>query len=380
MKKVLVIEDETDVRENLVELLSAEGYLPIEARDGEEGVRLAWELLPDIILCDIKMPRMDGFGVLSRVSRDPATVAIPFIFITARTEREDLRRGMNLGADDYIMKPFSIDDVLQAIQTRLEKRALIENQVEKKLAELSNSVRLSLPGDMLTPLSVILSFSEMLSDRQELGKLDSGQVCSMGQEIRRAANLLLRSIQNYKLFSDLETIQYDANRLRVLRDSRVFSAWMAISEMATQKARQDGREDDLCVQAQDSPLRISEVYLQKIVEELLDNAFKFSPAGSKVEVTGEIATERAPDRAPERAGERQQYLLRVVDHGRGMPPEQVAVLAGRLQQGIQTPERARPGIGLLIVRLLAELHLGSFSVQSLPQQGTTVEIRIPLSE
>lgn len=125
MKKILIIEDETPVRENLIELLSAEGYQPIEARDGEEGVSLAWEMLPDLILCDISMPKMDGYGVLSRVSRDPATATIPFIFLTARVEREDLRRGMSMGADDYITKPFTIDDVLHSIELRLDKRSMI---------------------------------------------------------------------------------------------------------------------------------------------------------------------------------------------------------------------------------------------------------------
>jgi two-component system sensor histidine kinase/response regulator len=368
MKKILVIEDETSVRQNLVDLLSTEGFLPIEARDGEEGARLAWEMLPDVILCDITMPKMDGFGVLSKIGRDPATATIPFLFLTARTEREDLRQGMNMGADDYIMKPFSIDDVLHAIRTRLDKRALIESQAEKKLAELSNNVRLALPGDMLNPLSLILSLSELLSDRQELNRLDPSHICSMGREIHRAATLLLRSVQNYKLFTELEVIQNDANRLRVVRDSRVFSAWMAITEMATLKARQDRREEDLRLQLQDSPLRICEMYLQKIVEELLDNAFKFSQNGSIVEVSGEIQTER------------QQYMLKVTDHGRGMVPEQAAMLAGRLQQSVHTSEHVYPGVGLAIVKRLAEMHLGSFSIQSQPEQWTSIVVRIPLSE
>ncbi len=368
MKKVLVIEDEVTVRQNLVELLSAEGFLPIEACDGEEGARLAWEMLPDVILCDISMPKMDGFAVLSKIGRDPATATIPFLFLTARTEREDLRRGMSLGADDYIMKPFSIDDVLQAIQTRLEKRALIEKQAEKKLAELSNNVRLSLPGDMLTPLSIIISLSELLSDRQEVNQVDINHICSMGQEIHRAAALLLRSVQNFKLFTELEVIQNAPDRLRVLRDSRVFSAWMAISEIATLKARQEGREEDLRLQLQDAPLRICEMYLQKIVEELLDNAFKFSPNGSMVEVCGEIQAER------------QQYMLKVTDHGRGMSAEQTALLAGRLQQDLQTSDRVYPGIGLTIVKRLAEMHQGSFSIQSQPKQWTSIVVRLPLSE
>jgi signal transduction histidine kinase len=190
----------------------------------------------------------------------------------------------------------------------------------------------------------------------------------MGQEIHRAATLLLRTIQNYMLFSDLEAIQNDASRLRLLRDSRVFSAWMAISEIATLKARQDGREEDLHLELQDTPLKISEMYLQKIVEELLDNAFKFSPNGSVVEVYGEVQKER------------QQYLLKVTDHGRGMSPEQTATLEGRLQQGVQTSDRVNSGIGLAIIKRLAEMHLGSFSIQSLPGQWTTIVVRIPLSD
>lgn len=366
MKKILVIEDETSVRQNLVELLNAEGYLPLEARDGEEGVSLAWEMLPDLILCDISMPKMDGYGVLLRLSRDPATATIPFIFLTARVEVEDLRRGMSLGADDYITKPFTINDVLRAIETRLGKRALIENQVEKNFAELSKKVRLSLPGEMLSPLSVIISSSELLSNQQDVGRLDAGQISSMGSEIHRAAGTLLRSIQNYMLFAELETIQSDPSRLQALRESRVFSARIAVTEMAALKALQDDRRDDLQLKVEDARLRISEMYLQRIVEELLENAFRNSQPGSAVEISGEAR----PDS--------QQYLLRVSDHGRGISPEQVAALAGKSQPGLWSLDRIGQGIGLVIVKRLAEIHEGSFGVQSLPRQSTVVEIRLPL--
>lgn len=368
MKKILVIEDEAHVRQNLVELLDAEGYQPLEAQDGEQGVRTAWEMLPDLILCDINMPRLDGFGVLSRLSRDPATAAIPFIFLTARSEREDLRRGMNLGADDYITKPFSIDEVLQAIDKRLEKRELIEDQAEKKLGELRKTVSLALPGEMLTPLSVIISSSELLSSRQDIARLDASQICSMGNEIHLAAGMLLRSIQNYMLFTELELIQANPSRLRALRESRVFSAWMAITEMATLKASQDNRSEDLQLNVEDAPLQISEMYLQRIVEELLDNAFRSSLSGSPVVVTGAVNAER------------QQYTLRVTDQGRGFPPEQVSIILGRLQPGAYSSDHIGQGTGLVIIRRLVELHGGSFNVQSQPRQQTIVELTLPLAE
>jgi signal transduction histidine kinase len=314
------------------------------------------------------MPKMDGYGVLSRISRDPATAAIPFIFLTARVEREDLRRGMSLGADDYITKPFSIDDVLRAVGKRIEKRTMIEDQAQKKLAELNKTVRLSLPGEMLSPLSVIISSSELLASREDLDRLDLAQISGIGQEIHRAAGSLLRSIQNHMLFTELETIQGDPQRLRALRESRVFSAWMAVTEMASLKARQDGREEDLRLQVADSPLRMSELYLQRIVEELLDNAFRSSPTGSPVEVTGEVI----PDR--------QLYLLRVCDSGRGISPEQVAVLAGKIQPGASPADTLGQGIGLVIVKRLVELHQGSFSVQSQPRQQTIVTVSMPVCE
>jgi two-component system, sensor histidine kinase and response regulator len=367
MKKILVIEDEEPVRQNLVELLNVEGYQPLEAKDGEQGVRIAWDMLPDLILCDITMPRLDGFGVLSRLSRDPATAAIPFIFLTARSEREDLRRGMNLGADDYITKPFSIDDVLQAIERRLEKRGIIEEQAEKKLVALSKTVRLALPGEMLSPLSVIISSSELLSNRQDVARLDAGQTCSIGHEIHRAAGMLLRSIQNYMLFTELESIQANPARLRMLRDSRVYSASLAVTEMATLKASQDHRDSDLLLQVEDAPLCISEMYLQRIVEELLDNAFRNSPSGSPVVVTGTVHTDR------------QQYVLRVTDKGRGISPEHLAVLLGRFQPEAWSSDHLGQETGLVIIRRLVELHEGQFGLQSQPMEANTVEISLPLS-
>ncbi len=120
---VLIIEDNREVRENLAEILDLYGYRTTTAPNGLEGARLSIELLPDIILCDVMMPELDGFGVLNLLSENERTAGIPFVFITARSEAEDVRRGMNLGADDYITKPFYKDELLHVIRTRLRKAA-----------------------------------------------------------------------------------------------------------------------------------------------------------------------------------------------------------------------------------------------------------------
>lgn len=121
MKKILVIEDEAETRDNLVLMLEMEGFKPFSAPNGRKGVEIAKRELPDVILCDVSMPALDGYGVLEALRADEKTVSIPFIFLTAKGDKKDLRTGMNLGADDYLTKPASAEDVLAAINARLDR-------------------------------------------------------------------------------------------------------------------------------------------------------------------------------------------------------------------------------------------------------------------
>jgi len=129
--KILIIEDNKDVRENLEELLALSGYQVQTAENGKAGAAKAMETVPDLILCDIMMPELDGFGVLRILSNNPVTMDIPFIFLTAKTEKEDFRKGMGLGADDYITKPYDDVQLLDTIEVRLKKSARIKNSFER---------------------------------------------------------------------------------------------------------------------------------------------------------------------------------------------------------------------------------------------------------
>ncbi|MDX2231596.1 MAG: response regulator [Leptolyngbyaceae cyanobacterium bins.349] len=137
MTKILVIEDEPLLRENTIELLEAEGFHAIGAENGVEGVKLAQKHKPDLIICDVMMPELDGFGVLQQLRQNATTAAIPFIFLTAKTNRADMREGMDLGADDYLVKPYDANEVLKAIATRLEKHATLiqKYQTERRRSE-----------------------------------------------------------------------------------------------------------------------------------------------------------------------------------------------------------------------------------------------------
>lgn len=122
MKKALIIDDSDDIREGIAEILDLAGYETLTANNGKIGVDLALKHLPDIILCDIMMPELDGYGVLYLLQKNPNTVNIPFIFMTAKAERADMRKGMEMGADDYLTKPFDDVELFNAIESRLRKK------------------------------------------------------------------------------------------------------------------------------------------------------------------------------------------------------------------------------------------------------------------
>lgn len=121
MKSVLVIDDNPDIRENTAEILDLAGYKIFTAENGKRGVDLVLKEKPDVIICDIMMPELDGYGVLHLLRKNPETSNIPFIFLTAKTERREFRKGMEMGADDYITKPFEDIELLNAIEVRLKK-------------------------------------------------------------------------------------------------------------------------------------------------------------------------------------------------------------------------------------------------------------------
>ena len=138
MKKILFIEDDTVVRENTAELLELSDFEVITASNGKIGLALAKKEKPDIIVCDIMMPELDGYGVLQALAEDPTTMQIPFIFLSARTEHKDIRRGMDLGADDYLTKPFEEEELLSAIESRLAKVQILKNLREKETIHSGN--------------------------------------------------------------------------------------------------------------------------------------------------------------------------------------------------------------------------------------------------
>jgi DNA-binding response OmpR family regulator len=137
MKNGLIIEDNQDVRENMAEILELENYKVRTAEDGEKGVEIARVLKPDIIICDIMMPKLNGYDVLLRIREDKTTASIPFVFLTAKTERIDVRKGMNLGADDYLIKPFEESELIAVIASRLKKYSFLRTAFSRDIESIN---------------------------------------------------------------------------------------------------------------------------------------------------------------------------------------------------------------------------------------------------
>jgi CRP-like cAMP-binding protein/CheY-like chemotaxis protein len=189
MKKILLIEDNEDVRDNTAEILELSNYKVIVAENGKTGVEKAIEHLPDLIICDIMMPVLDGYGVLHAVHKNDTIKNTPFIFLTAKTERGDFRKGMELGADDYITKPFSGTELLNAVDSRLKKVDLLKQELSPGIEGLQYLMRTSIGKDDL----------KLLAEDRNINKYKKKQIIySEGNHPNRLYYVLKGKVKTYK--------------------------------------------------------------------------------------------------------------------------------------------------------------------------------------
>lgn len=358
--KVLVIEDERHVLKNTLDILTMEGFDAQGAENGRNGVELALKYRPDLIICDIAMPEMNGYEVLMEMRQNSVTALVPFIFLTARTERSDIRRGMNLGADDYLTKPFSVGELLESVHARLSKHQVIRKAAEDQLDELRENITLSLPHELRTPLTSILGFSDILLMDGET--MDGTQVIKMAGYINDAALRLSRLAENYLAYAQLEVLELDPARQKMLQD---YTADAEVIEMISRSvAHRVQREFELSLSLQPGIVRIQEDYLRKLIEELVDNAFKFSNPGTPVNILGGVRGEF--------------YHIEVKDQGRGMTSDQIERIGAFIQFDRDFYEQQGLGLGLVIARTLTHLHKGKFTIESTAGAETCVSIDLPL--
>jgi len=361
MTTILVIEDEPELREEIVDLLQFEGLAALDAADGITGLELAVSQAPDLILCDIMMPGMDGYAVLQEIRARPQTASVPFVFMTAKAARGDMRHGMELGANDYLTKPFNRRELLATIDAQITRQRIIEDRYDNQLEELRLSVAATLPHELRTPLTTIIGYADLMSDeiRERCSDLSP-----MLDRVRDAGWRLFRLIENYLLYVQLEVVPLSPESIINLNPRQMSSACADTQTAIAQLSEQYQRDNDLEVQLQDAALVIEPTYFNKIVFELIDNALKFSESGQPVQIVG--------------WSEGDHYHLTVTDSGIGMTEEQLTSIGAFVQFERRIREQQGSGLGLLLARRLCLLHQGVFHVNSQPGRGTQVHLTFPL--
>jgi two-component system sensor histidine kinase/response regulator len=356
MYKILVIEDEERVRSNVEQILELSDFEPISARNGREGLELALQYHPDLIICDIMMPELDGHSVLTQLKKEKKTAAIPFIFLTAKSAQNDLRQGMNLGADDYLMKPFTPEELLNSVNTRLQKHAALHQQHREQMEELRNNLLQSFPHEFNTPLNGIIGFASLLKADSE--NVTPDEIREMAESLEYSGHRLHRLVQNYLFYSQLEIIASDPEKIKPLREQKAYcSIAKIVPEVARETASKAGREADLFFDLPEAIVPMGQSYFRRLVQELVDNAFKFSPDNTPVRISA-IAKEG------------RIMAFSIYDRGWGMTAEQISRIGAYMQFERPQHQQKGAGLGLAIAQRLLEFHGGKLKIER--KKKTTV--------
>jgi two-component system, sensor histidine kinase and response regulator len=360
--KILVIEDEKDVRLNIIEILNSGGFDTLNADNGELGIKLAKSGAPDLIICDIKMSDFDGYNVLTELRQDPVTTTIPFIFLTAKADKADIRQGMNLGADDYLTKPFRRVELLDTITARLKKHnALVE--IQKKVQELQeitirkNDLVSTITHDLRAPLATIkvaLQLMEAMPDNRQQYLEIASAACDQGDDL----------IQNLLDLYQLETDETPVV-LQPLDLPETLRKITDLFEVRTRDCRQVFRVDI----PSNLPVLVSNaVSLQRIFVELLNNACKYTP--NQAEIVFRARESFHPDL--------HQTIVFILANQAEIPATDLPHIFDKFYRvnGCDRWQQTGTGLGLTLVKKLVEQLQGLIQVDS--EQGwTTFRVDLP---
>ena len=362
---ILVVEDDYALLDGLRDILELSGYRVLTARNGVEGLAVLQTQLPDLIVSDIQMPRMDGYQFYEQVRARPEWVSLPFIFLTAKSEKADVRHGKMLGADDYVTKPFEEADLIVAVQAKLNRKTQLDAAHSRQVADLKRTILTTLNHEFRTPLTYITTYADMLGD----ASLGTDEFKEFMRGIQAGSDRLRRLVEDFILLVELQTGEvqqtYD-RRCAPLADLPLLLN-MALERV---RARAQARQVQLAPEfTRPLPaIKADREYLLDAVMRLLDNAIKFSRKG------GGVVTLRA---APGGRGVR----LQVVDQGIGMPADQLSKIFDVFYQIDRAKlEQQGSGSGLAIVQGIVRLHGGEISAVSAVGEGSEFTIELPVMQ
>lgn len=360
LETVLIIDDEEQLAAVLAQSLEIKGYRVLCAPNAQTGWEFAHAHLPDLILCDIEMPDKDGRRLLQEMRADPELAHRQFVLMTGKEDYASPRAAMDLGADDFLLKPFAISELIRCVAARL-KRATVSRQInDSVLAELRLSLQPTLPHKLFTPLAGILGLTRLLEEG--LDSLRPDEIRQDLRDIQDAGRQLHRSLRNYLLLIELES--EGLVRLSAWLDEQTVVDELNIG--ITAAAMRHHRAGDIVRDLNGASLRMNPSDLATVAEELVDNALSFSRKGTPVRVRA--------------WSDGAAMHFTVTDSGRGMTAVQLEQIAAvqRMQGNLRTQQDL--GFGLILVHRLI-LHLrGELRIESESGKGTTSHITLPCGQ
>jgi len=354
MKTILLIDDEECIRSVFGMALRHQGYRVIEAESGDMGIELAHKHLPDLILTDISMPGSDGQAVLQKIRQDPELSTKQVVLMTGQTHLVTLRKGMEAGADDFLVKPVSMEALLNCVAARL-KRAQIHWRVEDRmLVKLQASLHSTLPHEFFTPLGGMIGLIEILRDG--ITTFSPEEIKEMLDDLHESTLRLHRSLRNYLLILDLQTI---SSETEVMMTERLPPQDLKTSLKAgvNEALRRNARLKDVVFEVEEGTVMATVSDMTLLVEELVDNACKFSPHGSEIKIHFT-----------------RDGVLTVSDLGRGMSPEEIEQVGAFQQFDRKKHEQQGLGLGLVLAQRLAAKCGAKLTIESELTKGTQVKI------
>jgi two-component system, sensor histidine kinase and response regulator len=359
--RILVVDDEPAHRETTALALTRHGYEVQTASQGRAALALARSFRPALILSDVVMPEVDGYLLTSLLKRDSELASIPVILMTGEANLVGLRRGMSLGADDYLPKPFKVEDLLDAVRIRLEKQERWQHEAEARMESLRGSIAMMLPHELRTPLVGILGIADLLE--LSPGSMPRDELARFASLLRQSGERLLHLTERFLTYAQLELLAGDPAALDSLRTLPALDQAETIRQRARAQAEIAKRPGDLRLEVTETRWPMSPADAARVADELIENAFKFSEPGSPVTVR----TDRV---------EAGTWLV-IIDGGRGFKPDDTTLIGAFTQFNRRTHEQQGTGLGLVIAKRLVEAHGGELALESAPGQGTTIRLRFP---
>jgi signal transduction histidine kinase len=359
MKTILIIDDDESILSVFSLALRSRGYRVIEASSGSMGIELAKQHLPDLILSDISMPGADGQEVLHEIRQHPELSSKQVVLMTGQTHLVTLRKGMELGADDFLVKPVSLGDLLRCVEARLERAQVHWRVEDRMLSGLRTSLQSTLPHELFTPLGGIIGLADIL--RSDFPNLSAPEIKELLDDLHSSALRLHRTLRNYLMILDLQANANKSARIVEHLDPRQIKENLLSGVNAA--AKRNERLKDVRVNVEAHPVIATPGDVNLIAEELTDNACKFSRKETAITVHF----------SPE-------GILTVTDTGRGMSPEEIAQVGSFQQFDRKKQEQQGLGLGLALVQKLTARCGGEFSIESRPAEGTTVKVAFKLAQ